>query len=258
MEGEEGEGKRQSYGKPGFIGYEGKISWRCSAADRRLFRSSLARYRERRLLAGGLSRIVYTLSPRIMVVKRFTSSIFVARNATLIVNLRGIVAKSSDAVLSYLGGSFPKRSVPRFRVLSPFMRSLRPILDAARFPACPRVPPYACMKYNHGVTRQRLYFHTVQKSSLPMYRISFLSHDSEIARRRWRFSLLVAEWKDSRKWIRSSFPRSPYLPIDASVVLTLTVVHRRGSSWEILLSSKKRDSRREKFSIRVHAIDAYN
>lgn len=38
MEGE-GEGKRQSYGKPGFIGYEGKISWRCSAADRRLFRS---------------------------------------------------------------------------------------------------------------------------------------------------------------------------------------------------------------------------
>lgn len=127
-----------------------------------MFRSSLARYRERRLLAGGLSRIVYTLSPRIMVVKRFTSSIFVARNATLIVNLRGIVAKSSDAVLSYLGGSFPKRSVPRFRVLSPFMRSLRPILDAARFPACPRVPPYACMKYNHGVTRQRLYFHTAK------------------------------------------------------------------------------------------------
>lgn len=84
-----GEGKRQSYEKPGFIGYEGNISWRCSAADRRLFRSSLARYREEE--AAAYLGSWYTLSLRIMVVKRFASSIFVARNATLIVNSRGIV-----------------------------------------------------------------------------------------------------------------------------------------------------------------------
>lgn len=36
-----GGGKRQSYEKPGFIGYEGKILLvACSAVDRRLFRSS--------------------------------------------------------------------------------------------------------------------------------------------------------------------------------------------------------------------------
>lgn len=87
----DGQGKRQSYEKPGFIANEGKnlVHGIGDCLDPRLG-SIVRRFRVRVRERLGRCRAYlgsYTLSPRIMVVKRFASSIHVARNATLIVKL---------------------------------------------------------------------------------------------------------------------------------------------------------------------------
>lgn len=130
-----------------------------------MFRSSLVPgIARRRLLAGLEGRVylgsyIYTPSLRIMVVKRFTSSIFVARNATLIVKLRGIVAKSSDAVLSYLGGILPGTICPEIPRFISFYALAPPDIRRCpifHLPACPPPPPEGetskrvCIRYNRA------------------------------------------------------------------------------------------------------------